>query len=426
MMFTLLKKALHMPLYQRASIITAIGGFLFGLDTGTIGPVTTMKSFLSTFGHLSSTLHGIVVSSILIGGTLSGIFAGNIADIYGRVPTIVAGAAIFGVGATVECAAPKLVVFITGRIITGIGEGLFLGTLVVYVCEIAPARRRGPLASLIQFLVTIGLATGYFVAYGTAKIQSSAAAWRIPLGFQAMVAFCFALACLRLPPSPRWLLAKHKTDQALLTLEQLGLESSELEQMASYGSHDAIHADTSLWGSIRSNYNDMTRVFSKAARKQTGLACFLMAMQQFSGIDGVLFYAPLLFQQAGLASGQASFLASGVSALVIFSVTIPASIYADRMGRRASTILGGLAMVAVMLLVGSLYASQTVHGDRGLARWVVIVCIYIFAIAFSITWAISLRIYSSEIQPAATRASATSLAQSANWVSLFLPLFVLR
>jgi MFS family permease len=66
---------------------------------------------------------------------------------------------------------PKLGALITGRVIAGIGEGLFLGTLVVYICEIAPARRRGPLASLIQFLVTIGLATGYFIAYGTARIQ---------------------------------------------------------------------------------------------------------------------------------------------------------------------------------------------------------------------------------------------------------------
>jgi MFS family permease len=145
-----------------------------------------------------------------------------------------------------------------------------------------------------------------------------------------------------------------------------------------------------------------------------------MAMQQFSGIDGVLYYAPLLFQQAGLESGQASFLASGVSSLVIFAVTIPASIYADNMGRRASTILGGLAMVAVMLLIGSLYASHAVYGDHGVARWAVIVCIYIFAVAFSMTWAISLRIYSSEIQPAATRASATNLAQSANWVHFIL------
>ncbi|KIW00155.1 uncharacterized protein PV09_08331 [Verruconis gallopava] len=414
------RNVLNMPLYQSASIITALGGFLFGLDTGTVGPVTTMDAFVKSFGPLSSTLHGVVVSTILIGGTLSGVFAGNFADIYGRIPTISAGAAIFGIGAALECVAPKLGVFIFGRFVKGLGEGLFLGTLVVYVCEIAPARRRGPLASLIQFLVTIGLATGFFVSYGTARIGQSSAAWRSPLAVQALMAFSFAAASMRLPPSPRWLLAKHRTDEALLTLERLGLDCTELEQMASRASVADLHADTSLLGSIKQNFTDMTRVFSKAARKQTAFACFLMAMQQFSGIDGVLYYAPLLFQQAGLASGEASFLASGISALVIFAVTIPASMYVDRMGRRASTIFGGLAMFVVMTLMGSLYASRAVHEGHGVARWIVIVCIYLFAVAFSITWAVSMRIYSSEIQPAATRASATNLAQSSNWMANFI------
>ena len=87
-------------------------------------------------------------------------------------------------------------------------------------------------------------------------------------------------------------------------------------------------------------------------------------------------------------------------------------------------MLGGLAMAVVMLLVGSLYASNSVYGDHGAARWVVITCIYLFAVAFSITWAISMRLYSSEIQPAATRASATCLAQSSNWVGLTMAMGV--
>ena len=285
-------QVLHMPLYQRASIIISVGGFLFGLDTGSIGPITVMDSYINTFGHFSSTLHGVIISAMLVGGMISGLFAGNIADIYGRIPTIAIGSAVFGVGAALECVAPQLGVFVTGRVIAGIGLGLFLGTLVVYICEIVPARRRGPLASMIQFLVTIGLATGYFVAYGTAHIAHSSATWRTPLALQSFLAFLFALACWRLPPSPRWLMAKHRTDEALLTLERLGLESNELEQMASRADSVDLNADTSLWGNIKDNFREMGKVFHKGARKQTGLACFLMAMQQFSGIDGVLSVMP--------------------------------------------------------------------------------------------------------------------------------------
>jgi sugar porter (SP) family MFS transporter len=425
-----------MPLYNHAAIVVAVGGYIFGyaypvieytirlvanhsrLETGTIGPITAMSTFTASFGHLSSTIHGLVVSSILIGGSVSGLFAGNISDIYGRTATISVGAFIFGIGATLECASFQLGLFITGRVIAGIGEGIFLGNLIVYVCEITPARRRGPLCSVIQLMIQSGIASGYFISFGTARIKGSSASWRIPLAFQALVSFSFAAACLTLPPSPRWLLAKGRKHEAISTLGKLGLATSELEEMIAKPSAEASSLiQATLLGSIRSNFRDMTKVFSKDARKQTALACFMMAFQQFSGIDGVLYYAPLLFQQAGLKSEEASFLASGVSALVMLAATIPASIYADHWGRRMSVVAGGLVLATCMLVIGSLYASNCVHGDYGVARWVVIVAIYLFGVAFSVSWAIGIRIYSSEIQPAETRAGATSLAQSANWVS---------
>lgn len=127
-------------------------------------------------------------------------------------------------------------------------------------------------------------------------------------------------------------------------------------------------------------------------------------------------YAPLLFKQAGLSSEKASFLASGVSAIVIFAVTIPAFVFADRWNRRSSTSYGGLGVFACMTVIGSLYASNSVHPDEGAGRWAVIVAIYIFLICYCSTWAGGMKIYASEIQPAATRAGATSLAQSVNCV----------
>lgn len=389
------------------------------LDTGTIGPVTTMSSFTQTFGPLSSTIHGVVVSAILIGGSFAGLFSGNIADIYGRPLTIRVGALIFGIGTLLESTSFELGQFIGGRVITGLGEGLFLGTVVVYVCEIAPTRRRGQLGSIIQLLIATGIATGYFLSYATTRIRGSSASWRVPLAFQSLVSFSFAVATFFIPPSPRWLLAKGRREEAMATLERLSLASSELEEMAEPpSSEDASMVHSNLLTSIRSNFRDMARVFSKSTWKQTTLACFIMAMQQFSDIDGVLYYAPLLFQQAGLATEEASFLASGVSALVILAVTIPASIYSDHWGRRTSVITGGLVTATCMLLIGSLYAAHAVHGNHGAARWVVIVTIYLFAVAFSMTWAICMKLYSSEIQSPATRASATNLAQSVNWVRL--------
>lgn len=377
-----------------------------------------MSSFEKSFGSFSATVHGVVVSSILIPAALSSLITGNVADLYGRPRTIMFGASIFGIGAAIEAAANNLGAFIAGRIITGIGEGFFLSMLVVYVCEISPARRRGPLASLPQFCTTIGIAAGYFISYGTSRIDSSAS-WRVPLAFQSFMALSFAVFCSLVPPSPRWLLQKGRAKEAAHVLARLGVPASEMEE--SLQNTIEVSPDDrqpSLGENIRASFTEISKAFAPGVRKRTFLGCFMMGMQQFSGIDGVLYYAPLLFTQAGLSSEQASFLASGVSALVIFATTIPATFFSDHWGRRPSTIYGGLGLAGAMVLIGSLYASNSVHGDHGAARWVVMVSIYLFAIIFSASWAIGFRVYASEIQPPKTRASASSLAQSANWVSM--------
>lgn len=141
--------------------------------------------------------------------------------------------------------------------------------------------------------------------------------------------------------------------------------------------------------------------------------CVLTCYSDLSSTDKSQ-YAPLLFQSAGLKSATASFLASGISALLILLVTIPAFLLADRWGRTTSTIVGGILQGGCMLIIGSIYASGKGSGP---ARWVVVVMIYFFTIIFSATWAVGFRVYVSEIQPPKTRAGAASLSLSANWVS---------
>ncbi|OJD33875.1 mfs sugar transporter [Diplodia corticola] len=428
----------RVPLYLRVSMLIAVGGMLFGLDTGTIGPVTAMSSFEASFGSFSPTVHGVIVSSILIPAALSSLITGNVADLYGRPRTIMFGAFVFGIGAAIEAASNNLGAFIAGRVITGVGEGFFLSVLVVYVCEISPARRRGPLASLPQFGTTIGIAAGYFISYATSRIQSSAS-WRVPLAFQSFMALSFSVFCTLIPPSPRWLLQKGRAKEAAQVLARLGVPASEMEESLRTGGGDdeepqgegADDRQPTLRENIRASFSEISKAFAPGVRKRTFLGCFMMGMQQFSGIDGVLYYAPLLFTQAGLSSEQASFLASGVSALVIFGTTIPATFFSDHWGRRPSTIYGGLCLAGTMVLIGSLYASNSVHTDHGAARWVVIVAIYAFAVIFSGSWAIAFKVYASEIQPPQTRASASSLAQSSNWfanfvVALTTPVFLAR
>jgi MFS family permease len=314
--------------------------------------------------------------------------------------------------------------FIAGRLLKGVGEGLFLSTVYVHVCEISPARKRGVMASVAQFLITLGLVMGFFICYGTSHLSGSIS-WRLPIAFQAGIAFANVAACSLLPQSPRWLQARGRADEANRVIDQLGLDEAEREELQAQAAETLEHApDAPLWKSVRETAADFRGAFAGPFRGRTLLGCFLLAFQQFSGIDGVLYYAPTLLRMAGISSQSASFLASGVSAVVIMVVTLPATLLADAWGRRTSTLVGGSLIFALMLVSGSLYAAGAVHADTGAGRWVVIVNIYLFAAVFSATWAIGLRAFLIESLPSKTRSSAASLAQSSNWVRKIISLVV--
>ncbi|OBT81145.1 hypothetical protein VE02_10105, partial [Pseudogymnoascus sp. 03VT05] len=418
------------PKYVIASILASFGAIVFGYDTGVIGPVTVMTQFADSFGDFSETAHGAIVSAILIPAAITALFGGHLADSVGRVKAIALGAAIFGVGAALEAGAAHIAMFVVGRGLAGVGEGFFLSTISVYVTEISPPRIRGLIGGIPQFFISFGLCAGYFVCYGSANILSSLS-WRLPFAIQSLVAFIFLVITFSLPESPRWLTSMGRKQDAAanwVKLEVLAEDREAIIEDTELTLHHTISRPTSVV--VKSKINTLFAVFSPTAWRRTTLGIFLNAAQQLSGIDGVLYYAPTLFLNAGLSSSSASFLASGVSALLIFATTIPAFLLADHWNRRTNILTGGSIQAMCMIIIGALYASgQVSPGSAG--AWTVIVLIYVFTIGFSGTWAVVIRVVTSEVQPAATRAAATSLAQATNWfvnfiVALTTPLFLAR
>ncbi|KAF8518229.1 general substrate transporter [Gautieria morchelliformis] len=390
-----------------------------------------MPQFHTYFGTFSPTLQGLVVSAILITGAIFSLAAGYLSDRISRTYTIGIGSFLFAVGSAIFCAAPSLPLLFLGRCIAGAGEGLFLSTITVYTCEIAPTSIRGTLASIVQLFVTFGVASGYFVCYGTVRLQGTLA-WRLPYGLQAVVATTLAVGAPLLPHSPRWLRAVGRHSDAANGWRRLGVSPAEAEK-----EEDTVNREASqhqeLVPPTGTSHSKGLRIFgglfAKDVRYRTLLGCFLMGMNQASGIDGVLYYAPILFTQAGLSATKASFLASGVTGIVNIVCTIGTMMATDRWGRRPATIGGGFTIAACFLVIGSVYAS---HGsDTQAGRWAIIILIYVFVVAFSVTWAVYNRIYASEIQPKHTRSAATSLGQSVNWIVNFIialttPLFLAR
>lgn len=165
-----------------------------------------------------------------------------------------------------------------------------------YVCEISPPKHRGPLASIVQSLITLGLMLGYFMCFATIHIQSSFS-WRFPLALQSGIAVFLALASFQLPQSPRWLTYKGRHAEAAAAWDVLGVSGAEREKDSLL-----VRAPVNQGGPARRmpetvsfrqrwlrNLNRLIGVFGKESRTQMWLACFMMSMQQLSGIDGVLY-----------------------------------------------------------------------------------------------------------------------------------------
>ncbi|CAE6475317.1 unnamed protein product [Rhizoctonia solani] len=405
------------------SAFCSLGGFLFGADTGSIGSITSMPQFIEVYPSLKNeAVLGALVATILMSASLASFASGWLSDKYSRKRTIMLGAYIFGIGAALEAASVNFPMLIIGRLIVGVGEGFFLSAIGVYLVEIAPPDVRGRISCMLQLFVTIGIALGYFICYGSLNIQSTLS-WRTPFIIQTGVAMILGTGMPLLPYSPRWLFQNGRIKEAWRVLEAFDRHSSsekEKEELVARAQERQGQDETI--GVIEA-FRDPD------SRGRTLLAVFMMGMQQLSGIDGVLFYGPILFSQAGLTSRQASFLASGVSGILNVVCTIPAQIYLlDKWGRRSSAIVGGLVMTVCMLAIGSMYAAGA---DAGQGRYAIIVFIYLFIIAFSTTWAVSFKVFITEIQPMRVRATASSLAHSSNWlcnlaVALTTPLFLSR
>lgn len=259
------------------------------MDTGIIGPVTDMKAFKAAFGgSQNATIHGLIVSSILIPAALSSFFAGHLADKLGRSMGIGIGTFIFGVGAAIEAAAVSLGMFIAGRVVEGLGEGLFLGTLVVYICEVSPTKHRGPLTTGPQLVITSGICLGYFTCYGSSKHIQTSFSWRTPFILLASLSMILSVSSfLLLPASPRWLTLHGREVEAAQTWDDLGVSHAERKKVELQETTREI--DPEVEDSREPKMHKLLDIFSRDVRSRTALAVFMMAMQQLSGIDGVLY-----------------------------------------------------------------------------------------------------------------------------------------
>ncbi len=373
--------------------IAALGGMLFGYDTGVIsGAILFIKKDFA----LSSAMQEVVVSAVLIGAVIGAVVGGNLADRFGRRKLIILAGVIFSLSAIETALAPTLPTLIFGRIVVGIAIGIASFTAPMYISEVSPARIRGSLVSINQLAVTIGIVVAYLVDYALSAIQG----WRYMFGLAAIPSIVLFVAMWRLPDSPRWLMSHNMEDNARRMLQRIRgtLEvSGEMKEIQ--------ESLTKQKGGVEDLFHPLLRM---ALIVGIGLAVF----QQITGINTVIYYAPTIFEFAGFKTAGFSILATAGVGLVNVGFTVLAIRLMDHVGRRPLLLIGVAGQIVALALLG--FAFQ-LHQLAGFIGYIAVGSLAMYVGSFAIGLGPIFWLMISEIYPLRVRGIAMSIATVANW-----------
>ncbi|MGB8787167.1 MAG: sugar porter family MFS transporter [Candidatus Acidiferrales bacterium] len=377
------------------SWISALAGLLFGYDTGVISGAIlfVQKDFaLTTFQE------EVVVAAVLLGAVVGAIFGGKLADRFGRRTVLMQVAVLFTIGAIGTALAPGTVWLAIGRVVVGVAIGVASFTAPLYISEVSPPNVRGRLVSLNQLMITIGIVVSYLADYALA----GASAWRWMFALAAIPAIVLFIGLLFLPESPRWLMSRSLGDQARALLERIR-ESTDVEKEL-----------TEIAASLNQQEGSWRELLGASLRPALIVGIGLAVFQQFTGINTVIYYAPTIFQFAGLHSASAAILATVGVGVVNVLLTIVALRLLDRVGRRPLLLYGLVGMIISLGVLGFAFLSPALSD---VVAWVAVISVAVYVACFAIGLGPVFWLMIAEIYPLKIRGRAMSVATVANWGS---------
>ena len=374
------------------SIIVALAGFLFGFDTVVISGADQK---LQELWGSSDAFHGSVVMAMALWGTVIGAMFGGIpTNKLGRKKTLIWIGVLYTVSALGSALVNDPYTFAFFRFIGGLGVGASTVAAPAYVSEIAPAKDRGRLVGLYQFNIVLGILIAFLSNYLLRNVGENA--WRWMIGVEAIPAFIYTVLAFTVPKSPRWLLLQGKKEEATGILAQLNPDEDVEEIVAHIEEGQKYHHD------------NKENIFMKKYRFPLILAFLIAFFNQLSGINAFLYYAPRIFQEAGLGESTALLSSIGIGVTNMIFTLIGISLI-DKLGRKKLMYIGSVGYIVSLSLVAMAFFLNW----EGMA---VPIFLFLFIASHAIGQGTVIWVYISEVFPDQLRASGQSFGTSTHWV----------
>lgn len=391
------KKAKLMKIF--ISFAAGMAGLLFGLD---IGVISGALPFITTHFDLSSRLQEWVVSAMMLGAALGAISTGWISFKLGRKKSLMSGAVLFVLGSLGSAFAPNVVFLIISRVLLGFAVGIASYVAPLYLSEMSEKEDRGKLISMYQMMVTIGI----LVAFLSDTAFSYGGHWRMMLGVISIPAVLLLVSVFGLPDSPRWLASKGNFSKAKEILRSLSTEDAKADaELAEI--NESLKVKQEGWSLFKENKN---------VRRAVYLGMLLQAMQQFTGMNVILYYAPQIFKHAGFANTEQQMIATVICGLTNVLATLIAMKTVDKSGRKPILKIGfgGIALGTFLLGVCLFMINA---GFSALWISIVAVLMTLFTIAsFAMSAGPVVWVLCSEIQPLKSRDFGVACSTTTNWI----------
>jgi sugar porter (SP) family MFS transporter len=414
-----------------ACVVAATGGLIFGYDIGISGGVTSMEDFLVKFFpsvyktmkdetsgtnqycKFDSQLLTLFTSSLYVAALVASFFASVVTRAFGRKISMTLGGIVFLMGAILNGAAINIEMLIVGRLLLGVGVGFANQSVPVYLSEMAPAKLRGALNIGFSMAVTIGILVANLVNYGTNKIKGGYG-WRISLGLAAVPAVIMTLGSFFLPDTPNSMIERGHREKAKAMLQKIrGTENVDEEFQDLIDASEASKKVQHPWKNIS----------QPRYRPQLILSMLIPFFQQLTGINVIMFYAPVLFKTIGFGA-DASLMSAVILGLVNVVATLLSILSVDRFGRRMLFLEGGIQMIVCQIGVGIILGMKFgVTGEGSLSKGnanFVLFLVSTYVAAFAWSWGALGWLVPSEISPLEIRSSGQAINVSVNMFFTFV------